>query len=289
MIKNIIYTCTSLHNLDIFEELLFNLIINILKKSYIKDSHSTIILKFIPNTHRIFHIQYSTYIPILFISKLILEILSFVSCAICKRRSNNEGKRRRKTKKRGRNGRKRKGYTCDSSETRRIKRIHRGNVNMHHRLDRIPIRIIPLPFSTLADPLTPDFFLRPPFIRFLHFIVCNLHARRSHLLHLRFLLRPSRAPLLSSRRQTLSPPPSLRNNYPRDILPGILPFPSLYTSFTFLSVSLSDITRGYDPYVAMLPLISNITPIRERHLPDISIESICCLQMSRDWGTRVGV
>lgn len=143
MIKNIIYTCTSLHNLDIFEELLFNLIINILKKSYIKDSHSTIILKFIPNTHRIFHIQYSTYIPILFISKLILEILSFVSCAICKRRSNNEGKRRRKTKKRGRNGRKRKGYTCDSSETRRIKRIHRGNVNMHHRLDRIPVRIIP--------------------------------------------------------------------------------------------------------------------------------------------------
>lgn len=117
--------------------------------------------------------------------------------------------------------------------------------------------------------------------------MCNLHARRSHLLHLRFLLRPSRAPLLSSRRQTLSPPPSLRNNYPRDILPGILPFPSLYTGFTFLSVSLSDITRGYDPYVAMLPLISNITPIRERHLPDVSIESICCLQMSRDWGTRV--
>ena len=31
------------------------------------------------------------------------------------------------------------------------------------------------PFSTLPDPLTPDFFLCP-FIRFLHFAVCNLHA-----------------------------------------------------------------------------------------------------------------
>lgn len=72
-------------------------------------------------------------------------------------------------------GEKRREYTCDSSETRRIKRIHRGNVNMHHRLDRIPVRIIPFPFSTLPDPLTPDFFLCP-FIRFLHFAVCNLHA-----------------------------------------------------------------------------------------------------------------
>lgn len=145
-----------------------------------------------------------------------------------------------------------------------------------------------LPFSTLADPLTLDFFLCP-FIRFLHFAVCNLHA----------------AAMIPSPPPTVSPSTyaraliELSQTFPflcryettiLEIYPEILSFLSriyIYTRFTFLSVSLSNITRGYDPYVAMPPLISNITPIRERHLCDVSIESICCYRCHVMRGTRV--
>lgn len=192
-----------------------------------------------------------------------------------------EEKQRHKEKRGRRNGRKKKEYTYESSETRRIKRIHRGNVNMHHRLDRIAVRIIPFlsrPWPIHSRRIS---FSVPSSAFFISLCVTCTRPRWSHL------LRPTRAPLLSSRRQTL---PSLRR-YETTILeiyPEILSFPSrIYARFTFLSVSLSNITRGYDPYVAMPPLISNITPIRERHLCDVSIESICCYRCHAMEGTRV--
>lgn len=86
-----------------------------------------------------------------------------------------EEKQRHKEKRRREMGEeKKKKYTCDSSETRRIKRIHRGNVNMHHRFDRIPVRIIPFLFRRW--PIHSRRISFCPFIRFLHFAVCNLHA-----------------------------------------------------------------------------------------------------------------
>lgn len=182
---------------------------------------------------------------------------------------------------------KKKKYTCDSSETRRIKRIHRGNVNMHHRFDRIPVRIIPFLFRRWPIHSRRISFSVPLSAFFISLCVTCTQPLWSHLLHLRFLLRPTRAPLLSSRK----PSPSfvvtkqLSSRYTQKFFPFFLVY--IYTRFTFLSVSLSNITRGYDPYVAMPPLISNITPIRERHLCDVSIESICCYRCHVMRGTRV--
>lgn len=206
-----------------------------------------------------------------------------------KQQREEEKQRHKEKRKREMGEEKKKKYTCDSSETRRIKRIHRGNVNMHHRFDRIPVRIIPFLFRRWPIHSRRISFSVPLSAFFISLCVTCTQPLWSHLLHLRFLLRPTRAPLLSSRRQTF---PSLRR-YETTILeiyPEILSFLSriyIYTRFTFLSVSLSNITRGYDPYVAMPPLISNITPIRERHLCDVSIESICCYRCHVMRGTRV--
>lgn len=184
-------------------------------------------------------------------------------------------------------GEKRREYTCDSSETRRIKRIHRGNVNMHHRLDRIPVRIIPFLFRRCPIHSRRISFSVPLSAFFISLCVTCTRPRWSHLLlHLRFLLRPTRAPLLS--RQT-SPPSVVTKQLSSRYTQKFFPFSPvyIYIRFTFLSVSFSNITRGYDPYVAMPPLISNITPIRERHLCDVSIESICCYRCHVMEATRV--
>lgn len=201
-----------------------------------------------------------------------------------------EEKQRHKEKRRREIGEeKKKKYTCDSSETRRIKRIHRGNVNMHHRFDRIPVRIIPFLFRRWPIHSRRISFSVPLSAFFISLCITCTQPLWSHLLHLRFLLRPTRA-LIELSQTNLPLPSSLRNNYPRDIpRNSFLSFSYIYIyiRFTFLSVSLSNITRGYDPYVAMPPLISNITPIRERHLCDVSIESICCYRCHVMRGTRV--
>lgn len=140
---------------------------------------------------------------------------------------------------------KKKKYTCDSSETRRIKRIHRGNVNMHHRFDRIPVRIIPFLFRRWPIHSRRISFSVPLSAFFISLCVTCTQPLWSHLLHLRFLLRPTRAPLLSSRRQTF---PFLRR-YETTILeiyPEILSFLSriyIYISVLHFSPSLFLILR----------------------------------------------
>lgn len=136
---------------------------------------------------------------------------------------------------------KKKKYTCDSSETRRIKRIHRGNVNMHHRFDRIPVRIIPFLFRRWPIHSRRISFSVPLSAFFISLCVTCTQPLWSHLLHLRFLLRPTRAPLLSSRRQTF---PFLRR-YETTILeiyPEILSFLSriyIYIYPFYISLRLS--------------------------------------------------
>lgn len=75
----------------------------------------------------------------------------------------------------------------DSSRTHRIKRIRRGNVNIHHRLDRIPVGLY-LPFFDAGRSTHVGFlFLSPLSAFFISLRVTWTRPRRSYL---RSFLRP---------------------------------------------------------------------------------------------------